>query len=102
MISTFYPDVHSCKLYCGRFMNSDFLCCSGGDPAILRVVDLQTSYSAVIVHSLPSAVYHLSVGPLKNVKKILPDEDVRAKADISRVPKLCYTCGRKLVQLDFI
>ncbi|XP_045475195.1 uncharacterized protein LOC123681048 [Harmonia axyridis] len=104
IISTFYPDVHACKLYCGRFMNSDFLCCCGGDPALLRVVDLQTSYSAVIIHSLPSAVYHLNVGPQKGSKANKPqvEEEVRQKADISRVPKLCYTCGRKLIQLDFV
>lgn len=100
LISTFYPDIHLTKLYCGRFLSPEFIVCCGGDPSLLRLIDTQTSYSSCIVHSLPAAVYHLDTGPPK-VQKKRDASELRQKGDISRAPKIMYTCSKKIVQLDF-
>ncbi|KAJ8970513.1 hypothetical protein NQ314_001189 [Rhamnusium bicolor] len=97
------PDIHSSKLYCGKFTTKDFIVTGGSDPNILRVIDIQTTATSASINYLPGAIYSMDMGPPK--KKVERGnnnkEQLRLKGDISVVPKIAFVSAKKLYQIDF-
>ncbi|KAF2895757.1 hypothetical protein ILUMI_10417 [Ignelater luminosus] len=102
LIVTIEPDIHESLLYCGKYINKDYILVGGTDKNIVRVVDLHSYTTASSINGLPGGIYCVDLGPLKKSKKVKIDVPKTKAAELMGLPRMAFVSGKKVYQIDHV